>query len=322
MRPIEIEAWALRIVEQVKRAQPDEDTLVELKAEWLSDTYKAARQIAGHANAASGESVLWLIGIDQKKGIVVGAEQKELANWYKQVESHFDGLAPSVTDINVPIDDKIIVALLFNTDRAPFVVKAQPSSGSLTHEVPWRGNTSIRSAKREELVRLLAPLQRLPKWDILFGTLHCNPPSRSTAIASSPTSKIHWRLRLKLYVIPVGDSRICIPHHRCSGVLSFPDFGIEAAVKLIAMTPAGSYTVNVQTTLFDLMINGPGMIILTAEGSSIYQGTVPRADCCLSLDLRTADSVHPVTVRASFIFDHAHGNRWICGDANHEKNSF
>ena len=67
MKAIEIEYWALRILERVEKHQPIEDTWVELKAEWPVETAKTARQLAGHANAARGEPVLWLIGVDEKR---------------------------------------------------------------------------------------------------------------------------------------------------------------------------------------------------------------------------------------------------------------
>jgi len=43
------------------KGQPIEDTRVEVKAVWPSDSNYAARRIPGHANAAGGESILWLI---------------------------------------------------------------------------------------------------------------------------------------------------------------------------------------------------------------------------------------------------------------------
>jgi len=88
MRAHEIENWVLRIIEQVESGQPNEDYRVELKAKWL-DAKKAARRIAGHANAAHGEPILWLIGVDEEEG-VVGANNEELANWSAQVRAEFD----------------------------------------------------------------------------------------------------------------------------------------------------------------------------------------------------------------------------------------
>jgi hypothetical protein len=114
MRPHEIEQWVLNIVARVKANQPNEDSRVELKAEWPPDSYKTARQIAGHANAARGDQILWIVGVDQAAGIHE-VDTTELATWYPTVRRHFDELAPELQDLNVPIDGKTVVALLFDT---------------------------------------------------------------------------------------------------------------------------------------------------------------------------------------------------------------
>jgi hypothetical protein len=163
MKPHQIERWVLSIVDRVKKNQPIEDFRVELKSDWV-DPEKAARRIAGHANAAGGTSILWLIGVDETKGIT-GARYEDLANWYARVKTHFNGLAPGLTDLNIPIDGKTVVALLFETNRAPFVVKnpafGKAEGGPVQLEVPWREGTSIRSATRADLLRLLSPLETL-----------------------------------------------------------------------------------------------------------------------------------------------------------------
>ncbi len=103
MKLFEIEAWALRIIDRIRLGQPIEDSRVEIKSEW-PEYRKAARLIAGHANASGGEPILWLIGVDQQRGIR-GADNLELANWYPQVVSQFDGQAPAMTNINNPSCD-------------------------------------------------------------------------------------------------------------------------------------------------------------------------------------------------------------------------
>ena len=164
MRPIEIEAWTLKIVDAVKRNASHEDSRVECKAEWIAPS-AAARRIAAHANAAGGEPILWLIGLDRQRGIV-GAANNELSNWWSSVQSEFNELAPRMSsDLLIAADDKTIVALLFETDRAPFVVKAQ--DGYLV--VPWREGTRTNSARRSALVHLLAPVVRLPQFDVMGG---------------------------------------------------------------------------------------------------------------------------------------------------------
>ncbi len=123
MRSSDIERWALNVIQRVQNHQPVEDSHVELKSEWLPDHSKVARLIAGHANAARCEPILWLIGVDEERG-VIGADYNEISNWLSQVNSNFDQLVPRVYHVNVPTNsDKTVVALVFETSRAPFVVK-------------------------------------------------------------------------------------------------------------------------------------------------------------------------------------------------------
>jgi len=170
---VELEAWALRIVDQVGRQVRIEDTRVELKSDWL-DPKRAARRLAGHANAARGSTILWIIGLDETAGIV-GISGADFAIWWGQMQSEFNELAPSVTNLVVPVQGKEVVALAFDTSRAPLVVKnpafGSQGGGSVSLEVPWRDGTSTRSATRSDLIRLLEPLLRLPEITVLGGNL-------------------------------------------------------------------------------------------------------------------------------------------------------
>src|SRR5712692_8116422 len=160
MRNEELEAWILRIAEQAKAKKSNEDSRVELKGAWPEPT-KAARRLAGQANCARPSSILWIIGIDEKAGLIVGAKHQDLASWWPQTQKEFPELAPELlSDLAVPVDGQVVVGLLFDTSRAPFVVK-NPSHGQAGHpaqlEVPWREGTLTRSARRQDLIRLLVP---------------------------------------------------------------------------------------------------------------------------------------------------------------------
>jgi hypothetical protein len=122
LRVIEVEAWALRVIDRVQRGVPIEDSRVELKADWPEDSNKAARRIAGHCNASAGDRVLWLIGVSEVSG-VVGANPNDMATWWPQVKSEFDGQVPYIRDVSLTLSTAVVVALLFETDRAPFVVR-------------------------------------------------------------------------------------------------------------------------------------------------------------------------------------------------------
>jgi hypothetical protein len=112
MKGQEIKVWALDVIASVQSGKPSEDSKVELKASWL-DVKQVARKLAAHANAAYGENILWLIGLDQKSGAVFGADHNELANWYPQLKKEFDGNnAPLLlADANINIGTETIVAL-------------------------------------------------------------------------------------------------------------------------------------------------------------------------------------------------------------------
>lgn len=180
MNKSEAELWARNVIERVEEGQPVEDSFVELKGEWPSadsrkDLYKWARQIAAHANSSRGGLILWLIGVDEKRG-VIGADYEELANLWPQIEKHFDFWASPRRVFNLNLrtgDQKPVVALLLETDATPYVVnvvveEGQRSAG-VTKEVPWRDGNRTRSANRHELLKMLVPLTTLPHVEVLQG---------------------------------------------------------------------------------------------------------------------------------------------------------
>ena len=104
MRNHEIEAWALSIIDRIKNGQPIEDFRVEIKSKFL-DPVKAARRIAGHANAAQGTPIIWIVGVDEKTAeIITQTGCVDRADWFEAVRSQFDGLAPEFIDLNVPFN--------------------------------------------------------------------------------------------------------------------------------------------------------------------------------------------------------------------------
>jgi hypothetical protein len=219
MKPLEIEAWALRLLEQVESGSFVEDSLVELKSEW-PEAKKTARQLAGHANAARGARILWLIGADEKRGIV-GASFNELASWHSQLETEFDGIAPSLFSLNVPWQGKTVCALLFETERAPFVVKNSafntPGGGPVSLEVPWREGTRTRSASRNDLIRLLEPIRLQPTVEVLGGTLTVKPKQQGA------TGKLTLSAYIIFYITPRDSQPVVFPFHKASAVVRSSD---------------------------------------------------------------------------------------------------
>ena len=294
MRPSEIEDWAQNVIERVESGHPNEDSRVELKAQWPEDAGKAARQIAGHANAARGELILWLIGVDQKQGIV-GANHEELANWWPKVEAQFDdGFAPRLLrDLNIPRGDKTIVALLLETDRAPFVVR-NPAFGKhagdpVEREVPWREATATRSATRSDLLQMLAPMQKLPSLEVRWGCVVASP-------ARDNSDKLVWGFELHLYVVPRSDDRVVIAFHQCGASFQCPSTGFQIDFEKVRFSsPAGNL---IQVTRTEIVIKGPGLIVLS--GSKAGPDCV--GDCCsepmLSATLTPVDANHAASLNA------------------------
>lgn len=306
MNSRQIESWALRVIDCVKSGQPNEDFLVELKRDWVPQA-KAARRIAGHANVARGENILWLIGVDEKQG-VTGVKAADLASWYPAVESFFNELAPRMIPLNIPVDGKTVVALLFETDRAPFVVKnpvyGSSSGGAVELEVPWRENTSVRSARRSDLIRLLAPLELLPEIEILDSYLTATIEKTDDRGNYTPDE---LRLSLELYIVPKNRNRIVIPFHRCQ--VEFEILGIPTIQSnWLRLYPArgehygfgrtgrpGSLTI--ESTAHEIIIDGPGRLGLEATSGrpSLPDGT-KNCDVHISIHLLPTDANRPVVL--------------------------
>jgi len=273
MRASDIENWTIKIIDRVKDQEPVEDSRVELKREW-PDPQRAARRIAGHANAARGEDILWIVGIDESNGNVTGASQQDFAAWYSQVTSHFNELAPSVVDLNVPVDGTTVVSLLFDASRVPFVVK-NPDGGTVSLEVPWREATSIRSARRSDLIRILVPIHRKPLIQIMGGIAYMHSTRKDGEL------QCRWTISVYLYITPTSQERIVIPFHQCQLEFELPpaipltcleDVTIEPPILRVGIgrpipKPGDRYVKSVtnDASESEAVIDGPGKLIFKGE---------------------------------------------------------
>ena len=281
MKKNEIEYWVLSVIERVNKNQPVEDDRVELKGTWI-DAVSAARRIAGHANAAKGEDILWLIGVDEKDG-VKGVEHKDYAEWFDKVTSQFDErLVPQSVCINVPYESKTVLAILFETDRAPYVVK-NPAGGSIQFEVPWRTNTSTKTANRRQLLQILLPQQRIPNIELLSGELQVYEDVHE--------KDWHWTLNLQLYASSNIKTPLVIPFHQCEVLVEFEKGIMQFELDNVELMPPSlkkggwSYvkvgepniapsqrpqhdSVTIDGTSSELIISGAGKFTLSGKGST------------------------------------------------------
>lgn len=160
----EIEIWTLDVLERVAKGNFHEDSLVELKRE-LPDAYKTARRIAGHCNAARGETILWVIGADESLGIT-GFRLEDLAETLPKIWQYFEGEPPTTCEVSVEFSGPPCTALAFSALRTPYLIK-NPKFGSesghvIETEISWRDGTRIRTAKRDEVMRLLIDYSHSP----------------------------------------------------------------------------------------------------------------------------------------------------------------
>ncbi|WP_147455026.1 hypothetical protein [Saccharothrix australiensis] len=146
-----------------------EDSFVEFKSTWLDDHRKAARRMAALCNAARGAEVLWVVGVDEKGMSVPGVDANEMSDWWPRVEKCFDdGVAPDITTLVFDWSSNATVSVIYmRTDNAPYILKTGQEPYSI--EVPWRSAEKTRSAKRSELLQLLVPQARAPKWAPIEG---------------------------------------------------------------------------------------------------------------------------------------------------------
>src|ERR1700751_2117270 len=113
----QLEAWANNIVQAVAVGRYQEDDRVEFKSRWM-ETPKAARRIAGAANAARGVDLMWIIGVDPRQPQpFTDPPQNELAHWLPAVKAHFaEAHTPAFRGFQIQVDGHPCYALAFDLE--------------------------------------------------------------------------------------------------------------------------------------------------------------------------------------------------------------
>ena len=219
MTPSEIESWARRVIGSLASAATAEDFRLELKSQWPSDVPKAARRIAGHANAAHRQPILWLIGVDETTRTLVGTTPIEISNWHQQILAEFDGaIAPDLTHVNIDTEQGLVVALSFDTRRAPYVIK-NPDGGRIQFEVPWRDTTRVRSAHRRDILQIFeVELSKLRFENVVFDLMLERDEDRP---------RVFWRFSGQAYFLAEPGKTFHVPLHRCKARMRFPQTGFQ-----------------------------------------------------------------------------------------------
>jgi hypothetical protein len=273
MKSGEVERWVVTVVDQVERGHRVEDDRVECKRLLVDDHDKAARRIAGHANQARQDRILWVIGVDEAADPpVVGRAPSEpdAADWWTRVEARFDDVAPSPTWVNVPVSEsRSVLGVGLDTSRPPYVVRL--ASDNPSREVPWREGTRIRTANRFDLLKLLVPLADRPRVSVLGGSLTVIR-ERKDHRHTEPLDTLRWDGTVQLYVDCV--SPFVIPAHRCFGRVVF-DTGHELSVEVEPQARTPSQPMAVVDRPNFLSSGVPSLLAEQGERQVVVKGSSP-----------------------------------------------
>lgn len=244
----QIEAWALAIIDDSRAGRRVEDDRVELKESFVEPA-KAARRIAGLANAARTEPFLLLVGIKECVGPVALPSEPEFSRWWAQVTSFLDPVPPRLEHIVV----EGVQVLHLEPDRPPYLVKHKqdPADNSGLWEVPWREGAATRSARHTDLIRLLVSRARVPDFQVLrangaTGFTDKHEPSLSVDVT--------------LYIVPQTPERLVLPIHQCSMEARWDgrDEYVEMRGGLVPLGERKSKTIHYGAD--EVVVDGPGRI--------------------------------------------------------------
>ncbi len=306
MRPTDIEAWALSVLDRKDTNAQFEDDRVEHKQEWPTDYPKIARRVAGLCNAARGEPVLLIIGPDNQ----TANSSIDPADWFAKLEKEFDSVPPDHQHISFHHNGKPADAILFHTDRAPYVVRnpdfGTSGGGSIALEVPWRDGTRIRTARREDLIRILVPIAKLPS--IHVAEVHGWLTGKQGA---DGLFKCRFEANVLVYIIPTSIDRIYLIQPNISIEIKIEPAPISVNIESSKLGgiqfyssgtpyPAYSQERNKSETItvgaHELAIEGPGYAYISATGI-FSSNQVPEAmDLRIALNVVPSEQSIPVTL--------------------------
>lgn len=230
--PQQLEAKVLAAVDALRRGSSVEDDYLEFKRDWPDP--RRVRQLAGAANRASGNSLIWVIGVDESTGSIHPCGTQDPADWWAACGSRFDQVSPDLVHhllVHVGRDESV-VAMAFRTDRAPYVIKSQ-SGGSPELEVPIRDGTRTRSARRDELLRLLVPAASTPPAVVLSAGL------RASWQAASPPTDHHQGIpestslhgSAEIFLEYVSEGFVMLPKHEMTASITSPVHSLPLQVR-------------------------------------------------------------------------------------------
>ncbi|BCW62817.1 hypothetical protein [Arthrobacter sp. StoSoilB22] len=310
MRSIDLEARVISAVDRIRAGQLVEHDLVECKREWPEDN--KARQLAGSLNRAGGDPVIYIIGIDEKTGLLHDVSGTDILDWWGQMTPKFDQLPPEmIRHLSVAVGEgaEHVIAVAFASDRAPYVVKTGSAKPSL--EVPMREGTGTRTARRDELLRLLIPSITVPRAVVLEAVLTMEKylPATDRSIplphndGTGHQQEIYTFGSVRIYVEHNGKDLVSFPAHGMRGRIVVGDnsFALRVRQSREGTSAEPSRNLTPVTVQYDgVTVNGPGAVSVDVEVADIHPaGATPfeRADNVrFEIELEVLHSVRPLRV--------------------------
>jgi hypothetical protein len=290
MVAFEIEAWARKLTERILGGGQAEDARVEVKSDWPSDHRDIARRIGAMCNAARRAPVLLLIGVDEKSHRVTGAKNIDMASWWGAVKSHFDSSSPVMHEHAFDyVPAQTIVGIQFDTDAVPYVVKTG-IPGAITHEVPWREGTRVRSALRGDLLKILLPLESLPLAEVVEASITHRHGSESQSKGPRFEFVVH------AFVDP-RSARLTIPSHQFVAGFRSAAGGDWSKVESAKLEPWDKHSPMVQKSGNDLVLLGPCLLKVQAVAYVPLSNLSKDSDVEVQLRFRPAGHHDDVVVR-------------------------
>lgn len=287
------EARVLAIIDSVLAGHSvEDDDSVELKGVWVDAPALTARTLAAHANRARGAPILWIIGLDDKHHKITGSDIGEFSNWYAKLTSWFNGPMPyPALHFNAHSNGRMVAAIVFDTGAAPFVVKHPlfgNTKGAPEFEVPWRIGTATHSARREDLLRLLAPLVELPECELIECGLAQQPGGTTSVLL----------LSADIYVASSSMTKFVIPRHKCS--CRFRVDGQPHWVPMMVDFVGQPASPTLQFGETTIVVDGAAMIRING-GIAMSTGAFRKSKLEVAIDIGIATTSKTVAVRTNLV---------------------
>lgn len=305
MRAIDLEARVITAVDRIRAKQLVENDLIECKRSWPQEN--KARQLAGSLNRAGGDPVMYIIGIDDTTGDVHDISDTDILDWWNQIVAKFEHTPPEmIRHIDVQVGEgEHVVAVVISSDRAPYVVKTGSANPSL--EVPMREGTGTRSARRDELLRLLIPTVRLPEVVVLDVDLRGEYYSQG---GTTGIQTLSCTGQLRIYVEHNGSGLVRLPAHGMRGRVTVHeqvfDLSIEPPLESVSV-PSGTKTFGMQRPSDGVSLTRPGAVPLQLEVKGLSPDDklmlIAAETMEIEVVLEVLHSVRPLKVEATLSRD-------------------